>query len=111
MRKELPVEVGDLQADALTDLKTTTNELTVWHVKEDKSNLDEIVTALQVDNDVLDYVLVEIHILTKLDLSIEEKSEGISNNILRPWLRVIPNLSAAKLLELAMEIQAKVERV
>ena len=36
----------EVQADALVDLSTKDNELSVWLIENDKSNLEHVVTAL-----------------------------------------------------------------
>ena len=44
---------GELQADTLTDLSTKSNELSVWHIEDDRSNLEQVVTALAAGRDHL----------------------------------------------------------
>ena len=58
---------SDLQADALGDLQTSSNQLSVYHIEDDKSNLEQIVTALAASRDTianLDYALLDLQIVT-----------------------------------------------
>jgi hypothetical protein len=52
---------GDVPADGLVDLRTSNNELSVWHVEADESILHAVVAALASNKtkrvDKLDYVL------------------------------------------------------
>lgn len=36
----------ELQADAMQDLKTDSNSISVWHIVDDQSNKERIVAAL-----------------------------------------------------------------
>lgn len=63
---------SDLQADALADLYTKDNRLSVWYV-DDQVNVDDIVTALAATRDAptnFDYVLVDERTITILDIAI-----------------------------------------
>ena len=60
---------GELQADAMGDLQTSYNSLSVWKVEEDKSDLEDILTAVASTQDHLshvDYVLISDKALDKL---------------------------------------------
>lgn len=73
------LEEGQLQADALADLKTTNNELSVWHIEDDKSNLEEVVAALAANcDDVsnLDYALFDQQLLSEIDIRIKATKGG-----------------------------------
>lgn len=57
----------DVGADALTDLKTKGNTLSIWMIDDERSNLDQVVAALAAgrhklghfDYALLDYALLE----------------------------------------------------
>lgn len=73
---------GELQADALTDLKTTNNRLSVWLVQDDKSNLDRIITALASKCEYstnIDFALLDQSILEQLVIK-WEKTIGDSHD-------------------------------
>jgi hypothetical protein len=40
------LEEGDIHADPLADLNTKANELSVWLIEDDRSNLNRVVSAL-----------------------------------------------------------------
>lgn len=113
--KAIPwLKEGELQADALADLKTTDNNLSFWIVEDDKSNLDRIITALAakcqyVTN--IDFVLLEQSVFDKLKIRYK-KSIGDSHDleINTKWHIDIIELTASKLYELAKEIQENGEK-
>jgi hypothetical protein len=64
------LEKGDIQADPLADLNTKGNELSVWLVENDRSNLEQVVTALaatRTDISNLDYALLDVRLLPELE--------------------------------------------
>ena len=99
---------GDLQADALGDLITKNNELSVWHINDDRSNLDPIIAALASKRDVLsnfDFALFDKNILEQNRLKFK-KTSGISldaeaNEL---WHLDLYELSASKVIKLAIAI-------
>ena len=111
------IPTGDVQADALSDLRTIGNALSVWLVDDDRANLDRIVAALgagRMELAKLDYALMEYGMLDDLHIQATAK-HGLSldagaNSL---WHRDLVGLSGQKLLELAvmMEARAKFERV
>ena len=58
---------GDVPGDLLKDLRTTDNELSVYEVNDDESNLDKIISAMAANRDYLgklDYILIEKKLIT-----------------------------------------------
>ena len=111
------IPTGDVQADALSDLRTTGNALSVWLIDDDRANLDRIVAALgagRMELAKLDYALMDHVVLDDLRIQATPK-HGLSidagaNSL---WHRDLLDLSGGKLLELAviMQAQATFERV
>jgi hypothetical protein len=65
---------GALQADALSDLQTKGNKLSLWIIEEDSSNLERVVTALGSTCDhaaQIDYALVECSKVKELGIILE----------------------------------------
>src|SRR5438874_12791164 len=65
---------GDVPADALLDLRTEANALSVCQVEADLSNLERVVAALAASRDTLanaDFVLFDVRILTSLAIGSE----------------------------------------
>ena len=63
-----------LQADSLVDLKTENNSLSVYHIKDDLSNLEQVITAhatTRQDISNLDYILFNPELLPKLNIAIK----------------------------------------
>jgi hypothetical protein len=97
----LPEE--EVQADALTDLITKSNQLSVWFVPEDRGNISKIVAALSLSGDnvsVVDYALLNVEILSKEGFQIAENPGGTPFESANLWHRDIVNLSAGKVLKL-----------
>lgn len=96
---------GSLQADAIVDLKTSDNELSVWHIENDKSNLDQVVTAVASNRDQpsnLDYALLDASFLSKLGVTLEEaKGDTPVDRANSDWHRNMVKLTARKLVEFA----------
>ena len=99
------LEEGKAQADALRDLETKENKLSVWHVEDDKSNLRGVVTAIAATRDVasnFDYALFDQRLLTKLRVRIEKTvGDTYHKEANASWHRDIVELSAEKNAELA----------
>ncbi len=56
------LQAGQAPADLFRDLRVVNGRISVWHIEDDKSNLDQVITALAVtrDNiDVFDYGLFD----------------------------------------------------
>jgi hypothetical protein len=68
----------DVPADALTDLRATNNELSVWRVQGDDANLQMVLTAVASSRkglDKLDYTLLDEASLPAIPVRVE-RSEG-----------------------------------
>lgn len=104
---------GEIQADALGDLVTKNNKLSVWHIYDDRSNLDRIIAVLAAKRDVLsnfDFVLFDQNILKESNIRFG-KTKGISfdeeaNDL---WHLDLSELSASRLMNLAAAIANKGE--
>lgn len=108
---------GALHADPLADLVTHENELSVWRIEDDKSNLEQILVALAGNCDHasnLDYVLFDESLLEQIDVKIKlSKGNTILPEANSRWHHDLLELTAqkvVKLAELAMENGRK-ERV
>jgi hypothetical protein len=101
---------GELQADAMADLSTKDNELSVWHIEYDRSNLEQVVAALAAGRDSianLDYALFDQQILSAIGIKIKDTKGGSPDEKVNSWHRDLMELSATKLMELAKAIQTK----
>lgn len=105
---------GELQSDALTDLSTNNNELSVWYIKDDKSNLARIVAALAANSDHvsnLDYALFNEQVLSEIGIKVEKrKGATIDEEANTSWHCELVELSASRLMELAKAILTKAEK-
>jgi hypothetical protein len=103
---------GELQADALGDLATTANALSLWHVKDDKSNLDQVVAALAANTHAisnLDYALFDQQIVTEINIKfISTRGDSLDEEV-NSWHCDLIELSASKIMELAKAIQTQAE--
>jgi len=113
--REVPwLPTGKVQADALGDLKTEDNKLSVWHVEDDRSNLERVVAAFAASRECIsnfDYALVDEATLLKLNVKMET-TPGLTpdDEVNGRWHRDLCEMTADKLLALAMAIAAKGER-
>jgi len=63
------MEPGDVPADVLTDLRASNNDLSVWSVEQDRSNLDSVLVAVASSRerlDKIDYALLDEQVLPSL---------------------------------------------
>lgn len=98
---------GDVPADPFGDLPTRDNKLSVWIVKDDRSNLERIITALAVTRyrpDKFDYLLFDAEILSVCGISIKESRGGTLDSGVNVWHRDLVELSGLKLLDLVKGI-------
>lgn len=106
---------NDLQSDALGDLNTKSNELSIWVIDNDKSNLDRIISALAARCDTIsnfDYTLFDQEFFSKNNFKIK-KTKGVSADPAAndQWHLDLFELSASKILELAKHIRDKGEKL
>lgn len=104
---------SELQADALGDLHTTHNELSVWYVEDNRSNFERIVAALAANRDRIsnfDYALFRQEHLSEINIKVKH-TEGDSpdEEANATWHYDLVELPASKLMELAKAIQANAE--
>lgn len=95
---------GEIPADPLTDLKTTQNNLSVFYIKEDHSNLNDIIAAMAATRDYaanFDYLLFDEQICSELSIEIKDTKGATPNEEVNKWHRDLMELSADKLLNLS----------
>ena len=105
---------GELQADALVDLATKDNALSVWYVEDDASNLELIVTVLAAKCEHIsnfDYALFHQELLSELSIKLESiRGDSPDEGANTLWHRHVVELSAPKLMELAEVILTGAEK-
>jgi hypothetical protein len=105
-RAWLPID--DAPADVFKDLVTEDNTLSVWHIDDQQSNLDRLLTALAASRHCisnLDYLLCEEHELDQCEVTIV-KTEGATpdSEVNARWHRDLIHLSANRLLCVAQSL-------
>ncbi len=106
---------NELQADALDDLRTTCNELSVYYIDENESNLDRVLAALAANADNpshVDFAIFDQTILSDIGISCKGSRGELPDEQVSNWHNDLYELSASKLLELALAIKAtaRIER-
>ncbi len=100
---------GDAPADALSDLKTTENKLSIFLVDETEAGLDRVVAASALNRhhhlDVLDLALIAEGVLTKLRIDMSQSLGQTPDAGVNEWHRDLLDLSASKLAKLAGAIR------
>lgn len=107
---------GEIQADALGDLLTKNNTLSVWLVEDDQSNIEQIVTALAASRDTisnLDYAIFQIDLLANANIKIENNEGATPYEKANRFHRDLVELTATKLINLAETIlvNSQIERI
>ncbi|MHB0980542.1 MAG: hypothetical protein ACYC5Q_10835 [Thermoleophilia bacterium] len=108
---------GERQADALADFRTHDNELSLWEVRDDKSNLLDVVAAYAAGRDDLanlDYVLFKLEDVAQVvgePIPSPEKGNTPFSDAKR-WHMDLRNLTAASLCALCGKVTvAELERI
>jgi len=96
-----------IQSDAFSDIKTEGNKLSVWHIEDNRSNLDRVLTALAANRDVLanvDYVILSEESIKSLKIEIEESQGESPDKDVNAWHRDLNIRSGSNLFALASAI-------
>ena len=106
----------DIQADLLGDLVTSNNTLSVWLVQDDKSNLNEVITALASNRNTisnLDYAIFDISLLESINIKLEVNEGNTHYDKSNRWHRDLIELNANKIVKLAESMlkNSSIERV
>ena len=100
----------DIQADPVTDLKTSNNILSVFYVTDKTTGLDRIVAALAATRNSinhLDYILFDERLLLELGIKIARKTGETPDEQVNDWHRDLIELSGFKLVKLVKLIFTK----
>lgn len=96
---------GELQADALGNLKTENNKLSLWHIEDDNSNINQVLVALLTTLDVpsnIDIALIDSNIVSGIGIKTEStKGNTKISDVNINWHRNLIELTANKLVQLA----------
>ena len=99
---------GELQADALNDLRTQHNKLSVWSIDDSQENLERVAVAYAANRETfsnVDYALFDSQILSELRIKFEKSPGGTPDDEVNSnWHIDLVELTASKLLKLAMAI-------
>ncbi|MCG3117208.1 MAG: hypothetical protein LLH30_16180 [Candidatus Manganitrophus sp. SA1] len=96
----------DVHADSVSDLQTKGNTLSVWQIDDDKSNLNQILTALaarfqKVPIGHLEYVLFDQNLLSEIDIKFNQSKAETPDDRANVCHYNLIELSGAKLNRLA----------
>ena len=99
----------DLQADALADLATMGNALSVYLLEEDdQESLERLLTALAMTREsvrAIDYALFAGDALSDLGFKIANNDGDTPDAVVNSWHRHLIELSADKIMSLAIIIR------
>lgn len=107
---------GELQADALLDVLTENNKLSVYLIEDDRSNFQQVVAALAANRDKpanMDYALIDMSELMALDIQFAETSGETVDTAVNAIHRDLIKLTAAKVAAMSnvMLTQGEIKRV
>ncbi len=101
-------------ADALQDLSTTENRLSIWRIEEDRTNLDRVLAAIVSGRDNLqkcDFIIFDSRHIEENGLEIEANPGGtLDSDANSKWHLNLTHLSATGLGRLANAMFAYGER-
>ncbi len=92
-----------LPADPLSDLNTKENALSVWELPDDRSNLEDVVTAIAAKRHIreIDVALIEESLISGLGIEILETEGKTPLLEVRPMHRNLAELEAQDLVRIA----------
>lgn len=101
---------GEVPGDALVDLRTQKNELSVWRIEPGETNLNAVIAALASNKtdrlDNLDYVLVDEDVVGQLGIqSVLSEGDSPHPHANTHWHVDLVELSGSKVLALAHEMK------
>lgn len=94
----------DLRADALGDLRSHADGLSVWHIEDDFSNLDDVIVALAAQRETLaalDYVLLDIDAVRATGGAIERSTGATKHTTANVHHRDLVELTIGHIIRLA----------
>jgi len=103
----------ELQADALGDIRTSDNSLSVWEIADDRTNLDAIIAAIAAGRDTaanFDFALFTATAVLETNIKIIEEPGKTFDEGVNGFHRELTELTTAKLLALAEIIQRQATR-
>lgn len=99
------LDEGDIPADPLGDLTTKDNALSLWHIDDDRGNLNRVVAAMATTCDYIskfDYALFDERFLSQIGIDLEQTpAQTPDAEANAAWHYDLKRLSARKLVELA----------
>ena len=104
------LSAGELPADPLSDLATQSNELSVYHVSDDASNIDRIIASLAANVEQLsnvDFAVFDENIISELGIKIKKSKGDLADEQVNNWHSDLYELSGTKILILAKAINDK----
>lgn len=105
---------GELQADALDDLRTMGNKLSIYLIDDDRANLEQVATALATANTEyisdFEYALINYEVVERLNIKIENTEGATPDPLVNSYHRDLAELTASKIMALATVVQAESER-
>jgi|WetSurMetagenome_2_1015567.scaffolds.fasta_scaffold501911_2 hypothetical protein len=96
-----------VKADAMIDLKTEENCLSVWYIQDNKSNLDEVITALAANRDdvvVMDYMIIDASIPESIKIKMTDDKGNSPYKDANLWHRHLIELTTEKMYLLSKEM-------
>ena len=105
---------GEMQADLLGDLNTSDNELSLWRIENDRSNVDRIIAAIAARRgklDRVDFLLFDTEVLESLGIECRpHRGDSADPGINDLWHVDACELTASGLLSLAKEVKDRSEK-
>lgn len=104
---------NDLQADALGDLLTKGNRLSIYLVDDEYTNLEQIVTALAANCDYIsdfDFALFNEEALQNINIKLESTEGDTPDATVNSWHGDLVELTADKVIALATVIWTRAEK-
>ncbi|GEM_PF-2610359 len=104
---------NQIQADPLGDLRINEGALSVWHIEDDKANLDLVIAALAVTRqnvDKFEYGLFDSKIAIDLNLKVQITQGNTPVDAANAWHRDLIHLTADQTLNFVKAVFGILEK-
>ncbi len=102
-----------IQADPLSDLRISDGNLSVWHIKDDMTNLNDVILALAITRsniDKLEYGLFDPAVVVDAGVTVQESPGNTPLEIANSWHRDLVQLTIDKVCRLTKSMFENLEK-
>jgi hypothetical protein len=104
---------GEIQADPLGDLNVLSGQLSVWHIEDNRSNLDLVAVGLAISRGHIakfEYCLFDQEVVENIGLKVDNSVGSTPVTLANQWHRDLTELTVDSLVVLVKTIFSDLEK-